>query len=261
MNKSCIKYSLILFFIVLGQSVLLSQTIPSYNWKILSYDVLGNIYLSDGNQIIKSDINNKVLARYEDSFLGEITNIDVYNGLYILVYHADANSLVILNNELTEIGNPINLNEKNLFDIQCAFFGENDKIWIVDSQNLQLKEIDKNGYVVKQASYIGNYTTASKILKCIYRNNTIYLITNEGELLIFDKFGVFSQKISLGNVSSFTVANRNLIYIQNKNILQLNIKTSTLDTIKNNLSVNVKAVFPIRNKFYIFKSNKLEFLK
>ena len=261
MNKAYKQYSLIIVLVVLVQSVLLSQSIPNYNWKMFNYDVFGHVYLSNGEQIVKTNIKNKVLATYEDGFLGEISNIDSYNGLYILVYHADANSLVLLNNELTIIGKPINLNENNIFDLQCAFLGADNKIWIVDSQNFQLTELDKNGNIVLQASYIGNYTTSSKIVSSSFRNNTIYLITDIGELLMFDKFGAFLQKVSLGDVLSPTVANKNLIYIQNKNILQLNVKTFTLDTIKNNLSENVKFVFPLRNDFYIFQSNKLEFLK
>jgi len=65
-------------FLLLLHFFVRAQAMPQGNWQLVDADVLGFVYLSDGVQLIKTDLKGNQVANYQDSYLGDIQQIDCF---------------------------------------------------------------------------------------------------------------------------------------------------------------------------------------
>ena len=76
---------------------------------------------------------------FQDFQLGIIFSVDIINPLKIVVYYADFNTVIILDNTLNEIER-INFNEIEGFEnIQTATLATNNSLWIFNTNTQQLE--------------------------------------------------------------------------------------------------------------------------
>jgi hypothetical protein len=69
-------------------------------------DNLQNIYLYHGNSIRKYSPQGQLLYNYSDKSYGAITSVDVNDPLKMLVFYKDFPEIVLLDNTLSQNGNP-----------------------------------------------------------------------------------------------------------------------------------------------------------
>ncbi len=244
---------LITFFSIQGQ-------MPKGNWQLFDADVLGYFYLSDGKQLVKVSTQGSSKATYQNSFLGEITHIDCFKGLKILVYHQNANVLVLLDNNLVQLGKNINLTDAGYFEISSACLGIDDRIWIADQQKGQLLLLNKNMQVEHEGAFYRQYTNANKIKHFTSRANKLFMVTEDNELIIFDRFGTFINKLSFTTISHPYLTTSNLYYMSENWLLQTHLETFNTDTITK-INNAAKGVLKSKNDLYLLEDNKINKLK
>lgn len=212
MNGIYIKQFL-LFMICLGSSLSSCQTKKLANsnptetnqdyilegqFKILDHDKLGNTYLvSKANEIIQLR-DDKILFRYSNKRLGEISQIDVSNPQKILVYYSDYYQIVFLDNTLSEI-NRLDLEALGYWDIRGVALSRDNQIWIYDPTKVKLLKIDENGTVRLSSNELYDYGFSDSFLPKILLSNEQVIVYDEENLKIFDEFGIWKKNIPLTN--------------------------------------------------------------
>lgn len=253
MNKILLPIGLFLIFYLQGNG----QSLPKSQWKLLDADVLGFVYLSDGEQLIKAGLDGRQLANYQDSYLGDIQQIDCFKGLKNLVFHIDANTIVLLDNQLAPLGDPLDLTSAGYFDVAAACLGPDDRIWIADGQTGQLLLISSSVEVVQQGAIYHQYTDVPEIEKMVWRNNQLIMITKSNELLVFDQFGTFSNKYSFNQINKPYINYQHVFFLAGNHVLQFNYSLAQTDTIKQ-VNNAVDAVWQSKNQVYLLEKNRIE---
>ena len=232
---------------------------PQGDWHLVDADVLGFVYLSDGVQLIKTDLKGNQVANYQDNYLGDIQQIDCFKGLKNLVFHKDANAIVLLDNQLAPLGDPMDLSAKGYYDVSAACLGPDDQIWIADGQTGQLLLVTKSLEVLQRGAVYFNYTNAVEIVKMVWRNNMLLVLTRTGELLIYDQFGTFSHKFSFKKINKPYVNYEYLYYVDEQDVLRFNYTVNETDTMYKGIKT-IDAVWQSKNQLYLLEKNQIEIL-
>lgn len=155
-------------------------------------DVLSYNYYSKNNVLYK----HKKLEKWEYKNLpfGKIHSIDIINPLKVLVFYKEFNSVVLLDNQLSEI-TKINLNDFNIVAQTCSVASQN-RLWIYDNLSNQLVLLD---YLNKKTTLINQpFKSAFKYYKSHY--NYWIRVSQENKIYTYDNYGRASE---LGELPEF----------------------------------------------------------
>jgi len=117
----------------------------------IGFDGLGNNYYSKENVFIKQNETQK--WEYKNVSLGKITSVDFVNPLKIVVFYADFNTIITLDNQLNEI------QKLNLFAIDNTIFASKvgmsskNQFWIYNALTQQILLFN---YLKNTSKNIGN---------------------------------------------------------------------------------------------------------
>lgn len=250
------RLSCIVFLMSILSYSLFSQQIPSGDWLQTDYDAMGNYYLTDNEKLIKWDSQKQNHITYKNSFYGDIYQIDCYRGLTNMVFHKETAVIVLLDNTLSIIGNPLELNNGGHYQIGAACLSDNNQLWIADMQTMQLLLIDRNMNTVAQAAVFGQYTSATEIQKMVYRNGQIIMYTSDNEIITFDRFGTFSGRHTFTSLRNPLVKNNDTYFFDSNSLLKFNHATHQIDTIKTTIDKNT-ILLQSKNGLYLLSRNKL----
>ncbi len=197
------------------------------------------------NNTLSIQKNNKT-HNYSNIQLGEITSVNTYNSLKINVFYKNFNSVVILDNRLTEIVN-INFNTLQPFrDITNVSTGYDNTIWIFNQNTQQLELFD----------YITNKTKTktlpvnSNIIDMYSNYNYCWLLTGSF-IYAYNYIGSLIYKLPNNGYTSLKVNHGNL-YLLKKNQLFFKAKsTSEIQEIKLP-KLLIKQFFVTNETLYIY---------
>jgi len=196
-------------------------------------DNLQNIYLYHGNSIKKYTSQGQVLYTYSDKSYGAITSIDVNDPMKILVFYKDFPEIVLLDNTLSQNGNPFSPSDAGYPFATLACTSHGNGIWLYDAQNFQLIQLDVN---LNSAQKTGNLAKAIDIqLNPDYLmeyNNYVYLNDSAQGILVFDSYGTYYKTIPITGLNTFEVRGDDLFYISKNKLHIFHLKTIMEDAIK-----------------------------
>lgn len=203
----------LLYIFFLFSMVLFSQeritteikgTIPFNADQISHIDNFGALFYTVGNTFYKKEPNQNY--NYSNVQLGSISSANAFNPLKIILFYKNFNTMVILDNRLSEIYK-VDFNNiqpyKNLTHIST---GSDNTIWIFNQDTQQLELFD----------YKTNKTRAttmpveSKVLDLKSNYNYSWLLT-ENFLYTYNYFGSTISKIKNDGFSHIAEDNGNLI--------------------------------------------------
>ncbi|MCE3260401.1 MAG: hypothetical protein K0S12_2042 [Bacteroidetes bacterium] len=177
-------------------------------------DNIGNIYTIKDDELIKYLPNGKQFARYSNLKLGTISHVDASNPLKVLIYYRDFQTIVFLDNQLSQNSDAVSLEKMGYeqTDLVCA--SVNNSFWIYNKQNNELLRFNENS---KKTAATGNL---KQVLQTeinpdfmLESNNYLYLNSPDKGIYVFDIFGAFSKIISIKDIHQFQV-NENIIYFK-----------------------------------------------
>lgn len=196
-------------------------------------DNLQNIYLYHGNSIKKCTPQGQVLYAYSDKSYGAITSIDVNDPLKILVFYRDFPEIVLLDNTLSQNGNPFNPSDAGYSLATLACTSHENGIWLYDAQNFQLIRLDINLNITQKtgnlAQAIGIQLNPDYLMEY---NNYIYMNDSAQGILVFDSYGTYYKTIPIAGLNTFQVRGDNLFYVSKNRIHIFHLKTNMEDAIK-----------------------------
>ncbi len=229
-------------------------TIPVKADKIYT-DNLNNLYVINDASLIKYNLKGDKLFVFDSPYNEKISFADIKDPMKILVVFENQNRIVFLDNKLSKIGDEINLENINLYNDILICESESGGVWITDIANQVLikynsdfkEEFRKNLFELNE---IPNFMLSG--------NNSLYIKTIKGNVLVFDNLGNYNFKINKQIFSEFQVSSENLYYFKKKEniFVSFNINTGDSASIKLPDSLSIKtAVYSSRYLFFNDKKN------
>ena len=191
-------------------------------------DPFKNIYTIDkDNEIVKYNANGDLLYRFGVRENGPIHSIDATNPFKVLVFYAETNQLVVLDNNLSEVSNT-DLFDLSLLSVLALCSAQNDAVWFFDNFNQKLMRIN-NQLEISQEGENLNETFEIDLNPnfMLEYENHVYVNDSTQGIFIFDTYGNFEKSFPILGISDFQIINNQLIYFLNRD---LNIKNLTLLT-------------------------------
>ena len=218
-------FSIILLFVIFNSTELKPVKQFTASTENVFTDALGNIYSINGNNIVSYNLEGQKLFSYSNSFLGNISLIDVTDPMRILLYYKEFNKIVFLSNKLSEIGSPIELDNAGFEQVSVCCSSNSGGVWIFDSQSLQLKHLNSNLEADRKGTIIQSVFNKSENIafRLIEENDQIYMSVPKTGLLVFDKFGVYKKLIPIIDINYFQVIGDKIIYLSKNKLCSYSI--------------------------------------
>ena len=228
--------------------ILKSKTHYNDSLKIAKSYSNSNFYLIK-NSIVKKTLESTYT--YNNINLGELYKIDLFNPLQIKLFYKDQNSIVILDNKLSEI-KKINFNYSDpLINIATFSSANENNIWVYDEISMRLK---KYNYIKNLFDNI-DIPIQGDIISLKDNYNYCWLLTNN-HLYKFNYTGSLIYKIQIREMDSLNFYKNNLIFVSNNNLFLFDESDGRIEKI-NYEKLLIKDFFVIDETLYIYDENFL----
>lgn len=210
-------------FLVIVLSVLIQSSAPLFEITTeadqIYTDNLGNLYVVKDFTLYKYNSSGNLLFNYSDNFMGSISSISIGEGLKVLVYYRDNGQLVLLDNTLSQIAAPVNLNFNNLGTSTLATSSVQNSFWFYDPIGGSIIRTTNTINVIFNSgnlSQLLNYQVNPNFM--VEYSNKLYLNDPDIGILVFDIFGTYLKTLPITGLLKFQVAEKGL-YFYSKNDL------------------------------------------
>lgn len=182
-------------------------------------DGIENYYYQKNNVLIKQ--HSKNVWQYKNISLGKTTRIDIQNPLKIMLFYENFNSVILLDNQLSE-SQKINFSDNEIPIIATASgLASQNRLWIYTNLTQQIGLFDylKNTFKTITPSLQGNikyYETDFNTFNWIDEKNIWYSCDVFGKITTIGKVSDFDQIQFMGNLSALFSKNGKL-YLQDFN--------------------------------------------
>lgn len=190
-------------------------------------DNQSNIYAVKGDELVKYDKTGRLLYKYSNKNLGDISFVDASNMLKILVFYKEFSQIVFLDNTLSLSGEPVAFDKLGFQQVQLVCSSNNSNIWIYDQQNSGLVQLSQNYEKLQQTANLGQVLNISLQPDYLMEyDNKVYLDNPATGILIFDVYGTYYKTIPVRNASRFQPIGDWVYYMDGKTAKAYNIKTT-----------------------------------
>ena len=158
--------------------------------EVWNIDNLGNVYLIQGNILIKCDSTGKQTYSQSVKSLGEISEIETINAMKIVLFSEEQQCICFVDNTLTINGNCKYLDD---FEVKNAKFiatsNRPNLIWVYDEfkSTLLLIDIVKDKILQRVENLRGIIETKAEFIEMTEKDNYLYLTTSDGLVYEFDQ--------------------------------------------------------------------------
>ena len=161
----------------------------------LDFDSNFNLYLVNGSKLSKLDGEGRLLRSFDDSFLGDITTIDVDNPLKIMLFYRESGKILFLDDRLTPVMEPLDLFSHGYTSVTLAAYSTDNLIWLYDAASHELICID---FYCKEKSRNRLNFSDFEPTQLLARYERSLLMNNpEDGMYLLDAFGTFLKRIPI----------------------------------------------------------------
>ena len=233
------KVLLITLFAIKGDY----QLIKKINKKtdFIAIDDLGYLYLHENNKLQKYTNTGDLLNNYTNLTYGKLSFFDASDPYMLLLYYKELNKIVFLDNQLTPMGSPIDLDKLELYQVDKVCKSKEFAIWIYDDFDKRLIQYAFNPKGILNEINLNLLNISEDINFMREAGNRLYLSTNK-HLYIFDIYGSLIKKVNIDIPHSFEISYNKLIYYKNNKLISYfpdENKTDTLSVGFTENSMNV----------------------
>ena len=218
--------------------------------NLISTTPFGAIFYISNNIFYKKQ-NNKTI-NYNNLQLGNIKNASTFNPLKINLFYNDFNTLIILDNRLSEIYK-IDFNTlKNYKNVSHVSTGYDNTVWIFNEDNQKLELFDYKS----KSSRAQTQPIESEILDLKSNYNYCWLLTKK-HLLTYNYLGNLTRKTDNNGYTNLDVSNENIVLKKDDNLYYINKNKPQVKVIQlPNLIIN--QFFVTNETLYIYNQKVLQ---
>ena len=191
------------------------------------------------------------LINFKDFQLGQIYSVDIVNPMNIAVYYQDFNTIVLLDNRLTEIER-VNFNELSEFiNTSTATLAANNSLWVfnIDSQQLESYNYRSNNKVLVSQPINGD------VLSQASNYNYCFVLTEE-KIRSYNIYGSLIAEINNEGFQKIVQLNENLIAIKDNELYYIDKRTKEISKIKSP-EINIKDLQLTQDFLYIYDGKQV----
>jgi hypothetical protein len=253
-----IKSHLFAFFLVLlslaSSAQLLTKTLSGAQFTT---DQFGNIYDISSREIKKFNLKGELLFTYSNNILGEITSVDVYNPLKILVYFKDFTKVLTLDDALSPRGEVLNLNDLSLEETSLVCRSYNNGVWFYNPIKYQLTRLE-NRNVANISNNLSNLLGKNiQPNHLVEANEKVYLSDDKIGVLVFDVYGTYLKTIPIYDTKAIQVKQKYILYVNSTNQIEIyNLFTLEKSLYQAEKYKDVNSVRIEGENIYIFTNKK-----
>ena len=222
--------------------------------KFIGVDDFDNNYYVKNNTLYKKTYLHTY--SYANSQFGEITSVDITNPLKVLVFYRNFNMVLLLDNKLNELSEPINFSIES-FSENFAFvsMSSNNNLWLYsfDDHILQLWNHQTRKIQFKSQP-VTFYVNGFEPIKQLSTYKYCWLI-GEKNILKFNEYGTFLESYEVNN-TDLTAFKEGFVILQDNKLYYTN-STKNLQPIIINPELFIKSFYVNTNHIYIFDGTKV----
>jgi hypothetical protein len=212
--------------------------------NLVQIDNFGNVYFIDENALVKQTNNSKFI--YNNRQLGQISALNVFNPLKINLFYRNFNTVIILDNRLSEI-EKINFNLKRPFrNISHIATGNDNTIWCFNQNTQELELFDYRTNTTKAKTL----PIAENVIQITSNYNTCWVLT-KNYLYVYNYFGSLLKKMKNDGYHSISESNGNIVLQKDNSLFYLKNNTGNVIPIKLP-NLLIKQFFVINETLYIY---------
>lgn len=178
---------------------------------IVQVDNLDNVYLITlKGELLKYESNGKLKWRYSNNRFGKLKSVDVSDPLRIILFYADFQQVVVLNNNLNEVTSYSFAQNSN--HLITAIASANNGFWAFERMQNQLLKLTNNFTEdMRSANLSQILDTIIEPKKLIATDQFIYLQQKNNEILQFDRFGSFIKYLPVNIATNMNISEGKLV--------------------------------------------------
>lgn len=224
--------------------------------KTIYADNLDNIYLvTQSEELLKYNAKGELKWRYSNNRFGKLNSADVSDPLRVVLFYADFQQVVVLNNNLNEVATYSFSRNSNLM-ISALASANNNGFWAFDRTNNVLLKLSNNFSELTRSSNL--YQLFDEVIvpkKMVATDQFVYLQKSDNQILQFDAFGAFIKPLPIDSLGDFNITINKIAYLQKGKIRYYNVATGEnkiqdlpLDQEKRQVAVGNKLVAVLTEK-------------
>ena len=232
------KQLLLLFLLLcqlgIAQSLAPVSKAPLVADRFIGLDNYKNSYFIKDRVINKQGADGNFL--FNDLQLGRITSVDIINPLKVVVFFQDTNTVVLLDNKLSEIQRISFNNLPEFLNVSTASNAGNNSLWLfnVDTQQIELYNYGNKLQTVVSQPFSG------KLLSQASNFNYCFALT-EKKLRAFNIYGSILNEVPSEGYEKIIQQNENLIALKEDSLYYIPDFAKRNDAISHE---TVKLAFP-----------------
>jgi hypothetical protein len=212
--------------------------------EIVKIDNFENLIYINNNSIVTKRATESL--RYSNLQLGNLTSANAFNPLKINVFYKDFNTVVVLDNRLSELSK-INFNTLKPYRIIAHISTGNDNtIWCFNQNTQELELFDYRTNTTKAKTF----PIAENIIQITSNYNTCWVLT-KNYLYIYNYFGSLLKKIKNEGYLSLSESNGNIVLQKDNSLFYLKNNTENVSPIQLP-NLLIKQFFVTNETLYIY---------
>jgi len=226
-------------------TLVLQDSVSIVATKFIGVDAYQSVYYIQDDVLYKKQGNS--VYSYQNNSLGTITTVDVLNPLEIILFYQNFNTVVQLDNHLSEI-KKVNFS----FDaISWVALCSNHRLWRFNTVNLQLEVFNTVKRSVETITQ-----PISQPVKQIKSNYNYCWVLTETEIIKYNNYGSLIARYALLNYSNFWVLNDSFLVLKNNIFYVYDTLSKTHQQLDLN-KISIQDVYVKAETMYIYNGKKV----
>jgi hypothetical protein len=229
--------------------------------ELFACDHIDNVYVYSNQTLLK--YNQKGILENQTSFnvYGVLTSIDVSDPMGILLFFNDFNTVLVADNKLNIIGQPIDLYKSGYSSVDAVCKSKQFGFWIFDGfrKKLILHQFS-NLKVLKEIDFLKNQAKPDRVIQMAESGNQIYLLTNENRVFVAHQLGGAIKLLDIKPQTGFQVKNDWLCFTDKKSLIRYNLSENKSDTLQIKGFDGFDDIRLGNQKMFIIRANQLNII-
>ncbi|MFK5983718.1 MAG: hypothetical protein QM499_12475 [Flavobacteriaceae bacterium] len=218
--------------------------------QFIGYDTYSDLFYVKDQVLYKK--TSLELFNYKDFQLGEIYSVDIVNPMNIAVYYQDFNTVVLLDNKLTEIERVEFNNISEFTNTSQVTISANNSLWIF---NIDLQQLELYNYRSKSKTVI-SLPINGEVLSQVSNFNYCFVLTEE-KIRAYNIYGSLLAEINNEGFHKIIQFNENIIALKDNTLYYIDKETREISEIKSP-EINIKDLQLTQDFLYIYDENQVQ---
>lgn len=229
-------------------TTVLEAEIPLSAERFVGVDEFNNLYYISENILYKK--TSKKVFSYSNIELGALRSVNIQNPFKIILFYADFNSVIILDNNLNELTQRIDFTQETKFNNVTFVTGSSqNNIWLyADDNKLHLYDYLRYSEVL-QTQPTTFYDPDFKIKALVSTYKKVWILSDK-MVLEFNEYGVYTQTYELEGPQHIFPFQKGFIYVRDQQFVYQKPEGSIPITLKHN--IEGKAMFINSSNIFIY---------